>query len=358
MSGRRDVVDRPQGPRPGEELDGRRVLPFLREVVPDLEGESEVLQYPSGYSNLTYPVRVGEREVVLRRPPPGSKPASGHDMKREFTILSALHGRYPYCPRPLAYSEDLEILGCPFYIMERIRGIIVRRSFPPPAVDPETVRAICGSLVDALAELHSLDRDEVGLSDFGHPRGYVERQVEGWSRRFRRARTPDVPDFEEVMAWLAGSTPPQGPRPAIIHNDFKLDNLVLDPSDPRRIVGVLDWEMATVGNPLMDLGETLSYWIQDDDPAELRALQMAPTDAPGALRREEIVDRYAAATGRAVEHLSFYRCFGLFRLAVISQQIYYRYYKGQSHDLRFGMLGHSVRCLQDVCRDIIAEQRQ
>ncbi len=353
MSGGRDVIDRPQGPRPGEDLDVGKVLPFLRHALPDLEDEAEVLQFPAGYSNLTYLLRVGGRELVLRRPPPGSKPASGHDMKREYTILDALHGHYPYCPKPVLYVEDPEALGCPFYVMERIRGIIVRRSFPPRAADHETVRAICEGLVDALAELHLLDRDEVGLSGFGHPEGYVERQVEGWSRRYRRARTPDVPDFEEVMSWLARCRPVESPRPAIIHNDFKLDNVVLDPQDPRRLIGVLDWEMATVGDPLMDLGETLSYWIQDDDPPELRGLAMTPTDAPGALRREEIIQRYAAATGCAVDHLDFYYCFGLFRLAVISQQIYYRYYKGQSHDPRFGMLGYSVRCLESVCRSIV-----
>jgi aminoglycoside phosphotransferase (APT) family kinase protein len=275
-------------------------------------------------------------------------------MKREYTILRALHGSFPYCPEPLAYTEDESILGCPFYVMERLSGVIVRRNFPPGMQLPaDDTRLLFDRLVDVQAELHTLDYRSLGLGEFGRPEGYVERQVLGWSARYRRARTRDVPDFEDVMTWLAEKMPPSSGRAGIIHNDYRLDNVVLDPHDPLRIIGVLDWEMATIGDPLMDLGETLAYWVEPDDPPERQATRMTPTTAAGAPTRTEVVERYASKTGLDVDSLDFYYCFGLFRLAVISQQIYYRYYKGQSHDLRFGMFGHSVSGFERSCLDII-----
>jgi len=348
------ALDRPTVTRPGEELDPSRLLPFLEDHMPGLDGELEILQFPAGNSNLTYELRVGDRELVMRRPPFGTKPRSGHDMKREFTVLRALHGTFPYCPEPLAYTEDESILGCPFYVMERLSGVIVRRSFPPGmTLSQDETRRLFEHLVDVQAELHALDYVSLGLGDFGRPEGYVERQVTGWCRRFQRVRTPDVPDFGDVMTWLFEKMPPSSGRAAIIHNDYRLDNVVLDPDDPLRILGVLDWEMATIGDPLMDLGETLAYWVQPDDPRELQATRMTPTNAAGAPTRAEVVERYASKTGLEMDSLDFYYCFGLFRLAVISQQIYYRYYKGQSHDLRFGMFGHSVGAFEDLCLNII-----
>jgi aminoglycoside phosphotransferase (APT) family kinase protein len=348
------LIDRPEMTRPGAELDAGKVAVFLKDSIPGLDGELEVLQFPAGNSNLTYQLRIGGREFVMRRPPFGRKPKSGHDMKREYTVLSALYGTFPYCPQPLAYTDDESILGAPFYVMERLNGIIVRRSFPNGLMrSADEERAVFESLVDVLVELHSLDHRALGLGNFGKPDGYVERQVLGWSERFRRARTPDVPDLEEVMAWLHDKMPAGGDRACIIHNDYRLDNVVLDPDDPLRIIGVLDWEMATIGDPLMDLGETLAYWIQDDDPPGLRAMRMQPTNAAGAPSRDEVVARYTEKTGCDLDHLDFYYCFGLFRIAVISQQIYYRYYKGQSHDLRFGMYGHTVEGMEEVCRGVI-----
>jgi aminoglycoside phosphotransferase (APT) family kinase protein len=275
-------------------------------------------------------------------------------MKREYTVLTALGDAFPYCPRTVAFCGDEAILGAPFYLMERLRGIVIRRALPPGlGLDADRFRRLCERLVDVLVELHSLDYREVGLGDFGRPEGYVERQVLGWAKRYRRARTPDVPDFEEVMAWLEQKMPTASQRACIIHNDYKLDNVVLDPEDPIRIVGVLDWEMATIGDPLMDLGEVLSYWIQRDDPPGLQVLRMVASHLDGAPTRSEIAERYAAGTGLDLSGLDFYYAFGLFRIAVITQQIYYRYYYGQSHDLRFGMFGHSVLALEKVCREII-----
>ena len=329
------VIDKPIAVRPGETLDLTRLGPFLQKAL-NLEGEVEVLQYPSGFSNLTYMLKVGDNEIVLRRPPFGSKPKSGHDMKREHDVQTALHGSFPYCPKPLAFSDDESILGSPFYVMEKIEGIIVRRDFPPGlSLSPGDVRALFDRVVDVHVELHSVDYRAVGLEDFGKPEGYVERQVAGWSDRYRRARTPDVPDCEGIMAWLEANRPPDSGPGCIVHNDFRLDNVVLDPTDPMRVVGVLDWEMATLGDPLMDLGASLAYWVEQGDPEGFQAMRMMPTNADGAPTRAEVVARYAAKSGLEVGDFSCYYCYGLFRLAGIVQQIYYRSYHGQTEDPRF-----------------------
>lgn len=349
-----EAIDRPTRIRPGEQLDAERVEAFLRRTVPGLEGPMRIEQFPSGHSNLTYLVRFENRELVLRRPPHGTKAKSAHDMGREYRVLTALRGVYPYCPRPLAYCEDPAVLGAPFYAMERIVGVVIRREFPPGlAFTPERFRVLCRRLVEAQQALHAVDYRAAGLADFGRPEGYVRRQVEGWSRRFRAARTPDVPDCEAVMAWLERSMPPDSPHPAIIHNDFKLDNVVLDPEDPLRIIGVLDWEMATVGDPLMDLGCSLAYWVEKGDPAELRAIRFMPTDVDGALTRAELLDIYAELSGRRIADFDFYYVFGLFRLAVIVQQIYYRFFHGQTQDERFRALGLAVGILDRAAQGVV-----
>jgi aminoglycoside phosphotransferase (APT) family kinase protein len=343
-----EAIDRPVEVRPGEALDVARLGPYLEEAL-GVEGEIEVLQYPSGFSNLTYLLRFGDTELVLRRPPFGSKPKSGHDMRREHDVVAALHHSFPYCPKPLAFSDDESIIGSPFYVMERIEGIIVRREFPPGmSLSPEDVRSLFDRIVDVHIELHSVDYRAVGLEDFGEPEGYVERQVAGWSDRFRRARTPDVPDCERVMAWLEERRPPDSGGGCIVHNDFRLDNVVLDPKDPLRIIGVLDWEMATLGDPLMDLGATLGYWVERDDPPLFQAMRMMPTNVEGAPTRAEIVARYAAQSGVEIADSGFYYCYGLFRLAVIVQQIYYRSYHGQTEDPRFKNLNMWVSVLAEA----------
>ena len=348
------AIDRPTDVRPGETLDIARLGPYLQNTL-NFEGEVEVLQYPSGFSNLTYMLRVGDVEVVLRRPPFGSKPKSGHDMKREHDVLAALHGSFPYCPKPLLYSDDESIIGSPFYVMERIEGIIVRRDFPSElSLSPADVGTLFEHLVDVHVGLHSVDFRAVGLEDFGNADGYVERQVAGWSDRYRRARTPDVPDCEGIMAWLERNRPPDSGAGCIVHNDFRLDNVVLDPADPMRIVGVLDWEMATLGDPLMDLGASLAYWVEQSDPAGFQAMRMMPTNADGAPTREEVVARYAAKSGLEVGDFSFYYCYGLFRLAVIVQQIYYRSYHGQTEDPRFRNLNLWVGGLAATAEAVIA----
>jgi aminoglycoside phosphotransferase (APT) family kinase protein len=341
-----ELLDRAAQVRQGEELDAKRLEDFLRQSIPGLKGELKISQFPSGFSNLTYFLRVGQREMVLRRPPHGTKAKTAHDMGREYKVLTALHPVFPYCPRPLVYNEDPVVMGCPFYVMERIQGIILRRSLPPElGFGPAELERLTKRLVEVMAELHAVDYRSAGLGDFGKPQGYVRRQVEGWSKRFRAARTPDVPDGEAIMAWLDAEMPPESPTATVIHNDLKLDNVVLDPTDPLKIIGVLDWEMATLGDPLMDLACTLAYWVQGDDPTPLRHSASMITHLPGCLTRRQAVEYYGQLTGRVMERMDFYYCFGLFRLAVIAQQIYYRYYHGQTADQRFAVLGGLVGLL-------------
>ncbi len=258
LSGSRSPV------RAGEEIDLEPVARYLRAAVPEIGEASEISieQFPSGHSNLTYLVRAGGRQYVLRRPPFGSKVKSAHDMGREYRVLSALHRVYPLAPEPLAFCEDESVLGAKFYVMRRIEGVILRKDLPPGLeLAPERVRALHGNLIDELARLHALDPDAAGLADLGKPVGYVERQISGWTRRYADSKTDDIGAVEELGRWLADHHPPESGA-ALIHNDYKLDNVVLAPDDPTRIIGVLDWEMATLGDPLMDLGTSLSYWVE------------------------------------------------------------------------------------------------
>ncbi len=335
--------------RDSEGFDAEKILPFLRGQIAGLaDGPVELRQYPGGASNLTYLLKIGPREMILRHPPAGTKPKSGHDMAREFHALTRLHPHYP-CPRPLAYCADESLIGSNFYVMEKIAGVILRRELPSGFADtPEQARTLCQDLIDLQIRLHALDFAAIGLGDFGKPDGYVERQVAGWSERFRSARTDDVPDYESVMAWLKDRLPPDSVRAGIIHNDFRFDNVVFAPQDSHPIIGVLDWEMSTLGDPLMDLGCSLAYWVEATDPAPMQALRLQPSHLPGMLTRREIVDYYASRTGREIADFTFYYVFGVFRLAVIAQQIYFRWKLGQSKNSRFQSFGLFVSVLSDT----------
>jgi aminoglycoside phosphotransferase (APT) family kinase protein len=348
--------DEPTRVREGEELDLKAIEPFLKDNIAGLEGPISVKQFPSGYSNLTYLVRIGEQELVLRRPPFGRKAKTAHDMGREYRVLKALNPVFPYCPKPLAFTEDESIIGCPFYVMERLHGIILRKKFPEGLdLDADQMRSLCENLLDVHCQLHSIDYKEIGLEGFGKPEGYVRRQVAGWSERYRAAHTPDAPAFDGVIQWLHDRTPPDFSRPAVIHNDFKFNNVVLSPDNFLKIVGVLDWEMATIGDPLLDLGCSLGYWVQSDDPADFQAAGTLPTNLPGALTRGEMVKRYSEKTGTPIHDFDFYLCFGFFRLAVIAQQIYYRFYHGQTTDRRFKELIVAIHLLEKQAHRIMEQ---
>lgn len=346
--------DRPKTVRPGEELPSAKIEAFLKDVIPGLDGPLTIQQYPSGASNLTYLVSCGERRMVLRRPPFGTKAATAHDMGREHKVLSALWQHWPYAPRPLAFSEDESIIGSSFYVMEHRQGIILRKEIPPGLMtSPAQLRALYERFTEVLYKLHSLDYQQIGLGDLGKPEGYVQRQVHGWCKRYRVARTPDVPDCEAIMTWLVGKMPPETDRPGIIHNDYKFDNVILDSEDPQKIIGVLDWEMTTLGDPLMDLGSTLGYWVEKSDPPERHLMRAMPTHLEGAFSRREFVAFYGGLSGLQMDNFDFYYCFGLFRLAGIIQQIYYRYYHGQTKNERFKSFGMAVHILDQTATQLM-----
>jgi aminoglycoside phosphotransferase (APT) family kinase protein len=330
--------------RAGEDLDIARLQPFLQERLGDT-GPITVEQFPGGHSNLTYLLRLGDRELVLRRPPFGSKVRSAHDMAREFRVLSKLHTAYPLAPRALLYCDDPSILNAPFYLMEPIRGLIIRRD-PPPGVPfpPETTRRLSEVFIDNLARLHGLDYAAVGLADLGKPQGYLERQVKGWIERYHNSKTHDLPEVDRISPWLLARMPATHGS-ALIHNDYKYDNLVLDPNDATKIVGVLDWEMCTIGDPLTDVGTALAYWTDPQDPEDFQEIRSAPTTLPGTLARAQLVERYAAATSRDPGDMIFYLAFARFKVAVIIQQIYYRYAQGLTQDERFAVLPKRIHAL-------------
>lgn len=332
--------------REGEELNVPALEAWLQRAIPHVAGPLTVRQFPAGFSNLTYLLRMGETQMVLRRPPFGNVVKTAHDMGREFRVLSALSRVYEPAPKPLAYCDDPTVIGAEFYVMERRMGVVLRAGPPPtPLVEhPELARTLSERFIDHLAELHQLDVAAAGLQDLGRPNGYVERQVRGWTDRYRQAQTDDVSDLDEVATWLEANRPGDAP-PSLIHNDYKYDNLLLDPADLSRIEAVLDWEMATVGDSLMDLGTSLAYWVEARDAPPVRTNAFGPTMMPGSLTRSELVARYAERTGRSVTHVVFYYCFGLFKLAGIVQQIYARYVRGHTSDERFARLNRLVRLL-------------
>ena len=346
------MTDQPKDIRPGEELDTGRLAEYLRQVLHE-DQPLAVKQFPSGFSNLTYLVRWGSREMVLRRPPFGANVKSGHDMEREFRVLTALRTAYEKVPLPIAYTDDPAVLGCPFYLMERVNGVILRGSTKNPDLRPDTMRRLSEMLVDNLAALHAIDLKKTGLNQMGKPEGYVQRQVEGWIKRYQNAQTDEVPDMTRVADWLAANRPPER-YVSFIHNDYKYDNLVFDES-LQHIVAVLDWEMATVGDPLMDLGTALGYWSQPGDSPLMRTFNL--THLPGNLTRAEVVARYAEKSGRDVRDALFYFVFGTYKIGVIIQQIYYRYRKGLTQDPRFAMLGEALKaCAQTAEKSIMSDE--
>lgn len=346
-----DFLDKAAPVRQGDEIDPEVVSEFVKAHVPGLQGTAAITQFKGGASNLTYHLDFGDRQYILRRPPVGTKAKSAHDMRREFTIMQRLKPVYPYVPEMIAFCDDHSLLGSDFYVMEKLSGIIPRADLPKGLVLSETeTRQLCTSVLDKLIELHQVDYETAGLSDIGKGRGYVQRQIGGWSDRYRKAITDNVPSFERVMQWLHDHMP-EDVSTCVIHNDFRFDNVVLDPADPMQVIGVLDWEMATLGDPLMDLGNSLAYWIEAGDPAPMQLLRRQPTHLPGMFTRDEVVRYYCIRMGFGNVDFTFYRIYGLFRLAVIAQQIYYRFHHGQTTNPMYGSFHHMVTFLDGYCNE-------
>ncbi|MGH9837875.1 MAG: phosphotransferase family protein [Blastocatellia bacterium] len=348
--------------RQGEDLDWRALESYLREhLPPKLDGEPldpnaalEIEQFPGGHSNLTYCLRFGDREFVMRRPPFGPVAPTAHDMPREFRLLAAIHPHFPLAPKPYVLCEDAAVIGAPFYLMERRRGIVVRQTVPPEIGDDLALRhRISESVVDTLAAMHAVNIQSTGLSAIGKPAGFVKRQVEGWAGRWERSKTTDLSEMNEAARWLLEHLPPDPARPALVHNDYKLDNLMLDPADPARLAAILDWEMCTVGDPLIDLGLLLCYWPQADDPELFAGSLRSVTMLPGWMTRAEIIARYAAVSGCDLSNIRYYHTFAVFKLAVVIQQIYYRYHVGQTGDKRFADFDKRVEALAAMAHSMI-----
>jgi aminoglycoside phosphotransferase (APT) family kinase protein len=340
-----DLLDHPAAIRSGEELDLAKLEPYLRLHFPDESGALEVRQFPSGHSNLTYSLHLGARQLVLRRPPFGSKVKSAHDMSREFRVLSKLDSAYPPAPQALFYCDDDGIIGAPFYIMKPIRGVILRRKLPPDLdFSAEKARRLSESFIENLIRLHRVDYAAAGLSDLGRPEGYLERQVRGWTERYYGSKTHDYLEVEKISSWMQRHMPSTSAA-SIVHNDYKYDNVVLDSTDITKIVGVLDWEMCTIGDPLTDLGTALAYWVDATDPEEVQQNRWGPTTEPGSFTRAEVVGYYAEKTGCDASQIAFYVAFARFKLAVIVQQIYYRYQQGLTKDARFASMPEKIQML-------------
>ncbi|MEH6582547.1 MAG: phosphotransferase family protein [Halioglobus sp.] len=343
--------------REGEQLDVEAINRCLKENIEGLQGNPIISQFPSGNSNLTYSLKYDNRELVLRRPPTGTIAKSAHSMFREYRIMNSLKPVYPAVPETLYYSaQETSPIGSEFYVMDRVEGYLINKEIPADwDFSTANTRQLCLSIFDKLIELHQVDYKAIGLEDFGRPQGYIKRQVEGWSGRFEKALTDDVEPYHDVRQWLLDKMPATENSPAILHGDFRIDNVILSAENPMEVVAVLDWEISALGDPLMDLGNTLAYWVEADDSPELQALIAQPSDAPGMLSRQELLDYYAEQTGTDVSEFDFFSVYGYFRNAVIIQQIYYRFYHGQTKDARFAGFCHAVKILCDRCRMLIAQ---
>lgn len=338
--------------RTGEELDVNALRTYLNEALGSQGSSLEVRQFPGGHSNLTYLIRYGSNEFVLRRPPVGPVAPTAHDMPREYKLLEAVHPLFRLAPKPILLCEEIDVIGVPFYLMERRHGVIVRSSVLPSIGENNRARRrVSEAVVETLVKLHAVEIQKSGIVKLGKPIGFVGRQVDGWAKRWERSKTGELPQMEEVIEWLSERLPADdGEGATIVHNDFKLDNVMLDEQEPTRVVAVLDWEMSTVGDPLIDVGLFLAYWTMKgtESNSSLRAI----TNGPGWLTREEIIELYEKATSRDLSRIVFYETFARFKVAVVIQQIYFRYVLGQTRDERFANLDVMVKQLATDALDL------
>lgn len=342
--------------RAEDAFDVAAVDAVLKQEIGGLAGTPRVKQFPAGASNLTYLLAYDDRELVLRRPPAGARPKSGHSMIREYTIAKALHDHYP-TPECLYYADaESSVIGAEFYVMERVPGVVLNTEIPADwGWSEDDARALCERFWDQLIALHALDYQALGLSDFGKPEGYVERQVGGWNARYEKALTDDADPFEDVRDWLDAHKPATEAAHAILHGDYRLDNCILDTDDPKTIRAVLDWEMSALGDPLMDVGACLVYWVEAGDPPALQALKKQPSDAPGMFTRAEVLAYYAGKTNLPTDDFLFYQVYGVFRLAAVAQQIYYRYFHKQTTNPVFAAYGLGAQGLGAHARALVRE---
>lgn len=342
--------------RPDEQLDETALAAYLHGRLPGTTNPLTIRQFGGGAANLTYLLDYGAHEYVLRRPPLGPVAHAAHDMNREYRVLSVLHRAFPYAPQAFLYCDDTAVIGADFFIMERRQGVVVRRSIPPEYRDfPDATRRMSLALVDALARFHAVDYTAVGLAELGRPQGFVERQIEGWYKRWHAAKVEDLPEMDAVYQWLRQHLP-ASTQISLVHNDYKLDNVMLAVHDPGQMVAIFDWDMCTLGDPLCDLGALLCYWTQPDDPPYMQAASMMPLGDLGFLTRAELVERYAQQSGRDVHDISFYHTLGLFRLTVIIAQIYIRYKRGQTQDQRFAAFEMMIPLMARAAQEIAFRQ--
>ncbi len=342
--------------RDDEVFDYTRLAVYLKGKLPDSESPLEVAQFAGGHANLTYLLRYGAAEYVLRRPPLGPVAPRSHDMGREFRVLSVLYKAYPYAPRAYVFCEDATVIGAPFFVMERRRGTVVRRVIPEHwggGKDPIVNRKISEVLIDTLADLHSVDAKSIGLDTLGKPDGFLLRQVEGWLGRYERAKTKELAIATETAAWLRQHLP-QSPPATLLHNDWRLDNMMLDANDPGRCEAVFDWDMCTLGDPLADVGTLLSAWLEVQEAPAGSGMVTMPSNTPGFLTRREAVERYGQRRGVDVGDIAYYYVFGLFKIGVVLQQIYYRYHVGQTKDARFASMEQGAEMLFWRAQDVSA----
>ena len=344
----KDVID----VRPDEQFDEAKVAGFLRGKLPGSQNELTVRQFGGGAANLTYQLDYGSHEYVLRRPPLGPVAKSAHDMAREYKVLSVLHQVFPYAPKAFVYQKDPSLIGADFLVMERRHGVVVRRKMPAEyKTMPSATRQMSIALIDALVQFHEVDYKAIGLSDLGRPDGFITRQIEGWYRRWHKAKEADLDDMDFVYKWLLENEP-QDARQSLVHNDYKLDNVMLAADDPGKMVAIFDWDMCTLGDPLCDLGSLLAYWTEPTDSPHFQAMAAMPLGDLGFLSRSELVQRYADKSGRPVDEINFYYALALYRLVVIIAQIYIRYLRGQTQDQRFAALGQVIPLIARAARDV------
>lgn len=341
--------------RVGEELNEKKLADYLKNNLDEASGEIEISQFPSGASNLTYCVKIGNTEYVLRRPPFGNQVKSAHDMSREFNVLSKLSNVYEPAPKPLVYCDDETIIGSEFYLMERLTGLIIRGKSPKELESSNDLqKKVSEAFIENLVELHTLDYKKAGLGDLGKPLGYTKRQVEGWTKRYFNAKTDEHNELETAIKWL-NSNIPEDDKPSLVHNDYKFDNIMLDPNDLTKIVAVLDWEMTTIGSPLMDFGTSLGYWMSKEVGDEMLSMPFNPRVLMENITRQELVEIYSEKSGKDMSGILYFYVFGTFKIAVIAQQIYYRYAKGFTQDKRFATFNIFVNTLGKIAANAVGK---